>query len=116
LQRALIADLGYPANLAQDAIYPVAKVDNDNKALSGKNKYFVHFGKGQLPPANGFWSITLYDPDWFFVANPLNRFTVSMRDQPVFNSDGSLDFYFQNESPGGIRKRTGCRRPREISS
>jgi hypothetical protein len=100
LQRALIADLGYPANLPQDAVYPVAKVDQQGQTLSGKNKYFVHFDKGQLPPANGFWSITMYDPEWFFVANPLNRFTVSLRDQPTFNSDGSLDFYFQNESPG----------------
>ena len=32
--------------------------------------------------------------------NPLNKFTVSMRDKPKFNADGSLTLYFQNESPG----------------
>ncbi|HOW49639.1 MAG TPA: DUF1214 domain-containing protein, partial [Rubrivivax sp.] len=30
----------------------------------------------------------------------LNKFTVSMRDNPKFNADGSLTLYFQNESPG----------------
>jgi hypothetical protein len=40
------------------------------------------------------------DGGWWFVPNPLNKFTVSMRDNPKFNDDGSLTLYFQNESPG----------------
>ena len=39
----------------------------------------MHFPKGQTPPVNGFWSLTMYDADYFFVANPLNRYTVSAR-------------------------------------
>jgi hypothetical protein len=30
----------------------------------------------------------------------LNKFTVSPRNNPKFNADGSLTLYFQNESPG----------------
>ena len=60
----------------------------------------MHFDKGQTPPANAFWSITMYDAQYFFVANPLNKYTVSPRNPLKFNPDGSLDIYFQKQSPG----------------
>jgi hypothetical protein len=53
-----------------------------------------------MPPANAFWSVTLYDPEGFQVANALNRFAVSSWMPFEYNGDGSLDLYFQNESPG----------------
>ena len=49
---------------------------------------------------NAFWSITLYDAEGFQVANTLNRFAVSSWMPFKYNADGSLDLYFQNESPG----------------
>jgi hypothetical protein len=49
---------------------------------------------------NAFWSITLYDSEGFQVANVLNRFAVSSYFPFKTNTDGSLDLYFQNESPG----------------
>jgi hypothetical protein len=75
-------------------------VDVAGKPYDGANKYVIHFDKGQTPPANGFWSITMYDSGYFFVANPLNRYTVSSRFPFVYNPDGSLDLYFQKDSPG----------------
>ncbi|MFM9616281.1 DUF1214 domain-containing protein, partial [Streptomyces niveiscabiei] len=45
----------------------VAVFDGDGKLLSGENKYVLHFEKGKLPPANAFWSITMYDMDGFQV-------------------------------------------------
>ena len=41
----------------------------------------MHFDKGQMPPVNGFWSLTMYDKDYFFVPNPLNRYTLSQRNK-----------------------------------
>lgn len=100
LQRALVTAIGLGANRPQDAVYPTSQVDADGKKYSGANKYVVQFKKGQTPPVKGFWSITMYDKDYFFVANPLNRYTVSPRDKLQYNKDGSLDLYVQNESPG----------------
>jgi hypothetical protein len=60
--------------------------------------------QGSEPPANAFWSITLYDSDGFQVANSLNRFAVSSWMPFRYNPDGSLDLYFQNESPGADKQ------------
>jgi hypothetical protein len=73
---------------------------DSGKPLDGANKYTIHFGNGATPPANAFWSVTLYDAEGFPVASPLNRFAVSSWMPFQFNPDGSLDLYFQNESPG----------------
>lgn len=100
LKRAIIAQVGLGANLPEDAIYPLNLGDANGKALDGASKYVLHFDKGQTPPVNAFWSITLYDPEGFQVGNELNRFAVSSWMPFKNNADGSLDLYFQNESPG----------------
>jgi hypothetical protein len=104
LKRALVAQLGLGANLPEDAIYPLNLVDSDGQPLDGANDYSIHFDKEQIPPVQAFWSITLYDNDGFQVANPLNRFAVSSWMPFKFNADGSLDLYFQNESPGADKE------------
>lgn len=100
LQRALIAAIGLGANLPQDAVYPTAEVDSNGDIFNGKNRYVLHFPKGQTPPAKGFWSLTMYNDQFFFVANPLNRFSISPRNDLKYNADGSLDIYIQTDSPG----------------
>ena len=59
IQRALITAIGLGANLPQDAIYPTSLKDADGQAYNGANKYVMHFPKGQLPPVDGFWSLTM---------------------------------------------------------
>ena len=104
LKRAIIAQFGLGANLPEDAIYPVNLGDETGKPLDGANKYTIHFDKGATPPMNAFWSLTLYDDDGFQVANNLNRFAVSSWMPFKYNPDGSLDLYFQNESPGADKE------------
>ena len=100
LKRAIVSQVGLGANLPEDAIYPLNLLDDTGKPLDGANKYRIHFNKGAAPPVDAFWSVTLYDAEGFQVANALNRFTVSSCFPLKINADGSLDFYFQNESPG----------------
>ncbi len=98
--RAIIALVGLGANLPADAVYPSAFVDGDGKPLNGANRYVLHFDKGQTPPTNAFWSVTMYNAQSFFVDNPINRYAISAWMPVKYNEDGSLDIYMQRDSPG----------------
>jgi hypothetical protein len=100
LRRAFVTAIGLGANRPQDAVYPTSELGADGKPYSGANKYVMHFGKGQTPPVNGFWSLTMYNEKFFFVPNALNRYTLSERNKFNLNPDGSVDLYLQNASPG----------------
>jgi hypothetical protein len=104
LNRALVTAIGLGANRVQDAVYPTSLRDANDNDYSGANKYIIHFPKGQLPPAQGFWSVTMYDANYFFVANPLNRYSISARQNLKANADGSVDLYIQNQSPGADKE------------
>ena len=104
LDRAFITAIGLGANRPQDAVYPTSEVQADGKPYSGTNKYVMHFDKGQLPPADGFWSLTMYNAEYFFVDNPLNRYTLSARNKLKHNADGSVDLYVQSENPGKAKE------------
>jgi hypothetical protein len=100
LQRATITAIGLGCNRPQDAIYPTSLVDADGHPYMGTNQYILHFDAGQLPPAEAFWSLTMYNGAFFFAGNALNRYTLSSRNNFSTNSDGSVDLYLQHQSPG----------------
>lgn len=104
LMRALITAIGLGANRPQDAVYPTSLKDASDRAYEGANNYVIHFDKGQTPPAEGFWSITMYDAGYFFVANPINRYSISARENLKANADGSIDLYIQKDSPGADKE------------
>jgi hypothetical protein len=100
-QRAMVTLIGPGLNFPQDALYPFSEKDAEGKEYDGAtHKYVMRFEKGQMPPVKGFWSLTMYDPEFFFVPNPINRYNLSQRDKLVANPDGSVDLYLQAESPG----------------
>jgi len=112
-QRALITAIGLGANRPQDAVYPTSEGPDVLKKYSGANKYVLHFNKGELPPVDGFWSLTMYDANYFFVPNPINRYTVSQRNKLKQNADGSVDLYVQNESPGKDKEQNWLPAPKD---
>jgi hypothetical protein len=111
--RAITTWVGLGANRPQDAVYPISEADAEGQPYNGANKYVMHFDKGQFPPAKGFWSLTMYNDQYFFVANPLNRYTVSSRSKFKHNKDGSVDVYIQNESPGKDKEANWLPAPKD---
>ena len=90
-----------PVNVQEEAMYWTTSGDGEGHVLSGEHSYIMHFPAGQLPPNDAFWSLTMGDSRNNFVANPINRYSVSDRSGLVSNPDGSTDIYIQNIAPAG---------------
>ncbi|MEE8624932.1 MAG: DUF1254 domain-containing protein [Acidiferrobacterales bacterium] len=104
LRRAYIALIGLGANVPEDAVYPMSNVDSEGQPYNGSQRYVLHFDKGELPPTRGFWSLSMYDDEMYFVDNPIRRYAIGDRDKLQFNKDGSLDIYIQHASPGKVKE------------
>jgi hypothetical protein len=113
LERAAVALEGLGCNQMADAIYPQLLTDAGGKPLTGAGQYVIHFDKDELPPAIAFWSFTLYDKDGFAVPNPLNRATLSSWMDLKYNTDGSIDLYFQADSPGKDKEANWLPAPKQ---
>ena len=99
--RAVVAVYGIAANRPIEALYPVGATDTTGHLLNGTNSYVLHFAAGQLPPARYFWSLTMYDQNFFLVPNPIDRYEIGNRSPFVKNPDGSVDVYIQSSAPAG---------------
>lgn len=86
----------------EEAVYFSTYEDGAARFLDGESQYRVHFAADQLPPLQprGFWSITMYGPDFQLVKNAVSRFSIGDRTPGLeYNADGSLDLYIQHEEP-----------------
>jgi len=103
LYRFMGAKLGLYGNSAAEAMYPTYYVDAQNEMLdAAKHAYELRFAKEQFPPADAFWSLTMYDgKSQLLVANPLNRYLLNstMLDSFKYGDDGSLTIYVGKASP-----------------
>lgn len=90
-----------PINIPQEAMYWITSKNSAGHKLDGRHNYRMHFPPGGLPPNDAFWSLTMGDARNRFVANPINRYSVSDRSGLVPNPDGSVDIYIQNIAPAG---------------
>jgi hypothetical protein len=76
LVRSAVAYRSLAGNAPEEAIYFNADKDVSGQPLDGAHRYTMRFEKGQLPPVNGFWSLTMYDGKTFFmVENPKKRYS-----------------------------------------
>lgn len=115
-KRAAVALFGLGALPAEEASYPSYAKDAEGRALTGKNSYRIHFEAGKLPPAQAFWSLTLYDKDGYLAENPIRRYAIGDRDILAFNPDGSLDIYIQHNSPGPEKESNWLPAPEDVFS
>jgi hypothetical protein len=108
LKRAAAALIGLGANQPEDAIYPLNISDANGKPPLGQHNYVQHFSKEELPPANAFWSVTMYDEAGFQVANSINRFAIGDHsDDLKYNPDGHTASESVFESYGCHTSRFG---------
>ncbi len=102
LTRAVVARYGWGANIPQEAVYASSALDGSGQAYDGTHLYVMHFTSGSTPPVHTFWSLTLYGPDRFLVANDIQRYAISDRTPGIVrNADGSLDLYVAHNAPPG---------------
>jgi hypothetical protein len=99
--RAITAKVGIGALKPKVAIYAFAQTARDLSPLNGTSgRYVLHIPADQLPiPAKAFWSVSLYDAEVFFFANPFDRYLLNDRSDLNYNPDGSLDMYVQAAQP-----------------
>lgn len=78
--------------------------DSDGRELHGNNTYQIVFPAGQLPPVDGFWSLTLYNEHHFFFPNDLHRYSLGTKNKTLtYGRDGSLILYAGATNPGRAR-------------
>jgi hypothetical protein len=108
LKRAAAAKGGIYGNDAVEAMYPLTKTLPTGEALDGsKHNYTLTFAKGEFPPVNAFWSVTMYDgKTQFLIENPINRYLINSPMLPGMkkNPDGSVTLYIQNKTPGKAKE------------
>jgi hypothetical protein len=102
--RATGTQVGIGANSRDEAMYPMYDKDANGAKLDGSaQRYTLRFAKGELPPVNSFWSLTMYDlPSQLLVKNPIDRYLINSPMLPDLktDADGGLTIYIQAESPG----------------
>jgi hypothetical protein len=108
LMRAGAAKGGIYGNDAVEAMYPITRTDAKGETLDGsKHDYTLTFAKGQFPPVNAFWSVTMYDgKTQLLIKNPINRYLINSPMLPGMkkNADGSLTLHIQKDSPGKAKE------------
>jgi hypothetical protein len=101
LSRAATGKSNMYDNAPQETRYIYTDFDSTGQRLDGAHAYTVTFPKGQTPPVDGFWSLTLYNKEHLFSPNPLNRFSLGTKSKSMkLGEDGSLTLYVQSGSPG----------------
>ena len=100
LTRALTAYIGLGALATSEAIYGAGHFDAEHRPLDGTHRYELRFAPDALPPAEAFWSVTLYDHDRFLYRNPIKRHAIGDRTSGLKrDADGGLTITFSHQPP-----------------
>jgi hypothetical protein len=99
-KKSLCCLYGAWSNIDEDATCPRTFVDDQGNQLNGKYNYVLHFDREQLPHVEAFWSITMYDKDFYLVQNDFEIYAIGDYTPGLEpNDDGSLDIYIQYNEP-----------------
>ncbi|MBY8856740.1 DUF1214 domain-containing protein [Nocardia sp. CA2R105] len=105
LTRTATAKSNMYVNQPEETRYFFLECDGTGQRLDGNNDYTITFPAGQIPPVDGFWSLTLYNPQHFFAPNDLGRYSLGTKNKTMqLDPDGSLTIHIQHRSPGTDRE------------
>jgi hypothetical protein len=98
--RALVARIGWGANVPEESVYPITRSDADGRPLVGSRSYRLRFAAGE-PPVDAFWSLSVYGPDMFFEEHPSGRYSISDRTAGLaYDDDGGVEIVLAHDEPG----------------
>ena len=98
--RTAVAKSNILVNSPNETKYFYQDLDEGGVRLNSANRYTVTFAKDATPPVRGFWSLSIYNEHHFFVANPINRFSIGTKNKDLnFDTEGSLTIYVQADEP-----------------
>ncbi len=96
---SVIGPIGLPP---QEAAYPPV-FSASGEPLNAMNDYVIRMSKEELPPAQAFWSLTLYDlENGFFIPNDHKKYSVGENAGFTLNEDGGIEIYVAAEKPDGV--------------
>ncbi|UCF65922.1 MAG: DUF1214 domain-containing protein [bacterium] len=99
LLQSVVGPIGLPM---KEAMYPPV-VSSDGNPLNALNDYVISMTEEELPPANGFWSLTLYDTEnGFFIPNDYKKYSVGENSGMKLNIDGGIKIYVSEVKPDGV--------------
>ena len=99
LNQSVLGPIGMPA---VEAIYPPIATA-DGSVMNAMNDYVIRMTRDQLPPAQAFWSVTLYDmKNGFFIPNDRRKYSVGANAGMKLDADGGIAIYIAAEQPAGV--------------
>jgi len=99
LFQSVIGPIGQPA---AEAVYPAIGT-SDGAPMNAMHDYVIRMTRDELPPANAFWSLTLYDLDQgFFIPNDRKKYSVGENGGMELDGDGGIAIYVAAEKPEGV--------------
>jgi hypothetical protein len=99
VSQSVVGPIGLPAYQAR--YFPVAP--KDGKPFNARHDYVLKMSKDELPPANAFWSLTLYDnANGFFIPNEQKKYSVGENAGFKLNDEGAIEIFISAEKPEGV--------------
>jgi hypothetical protein len=99
LLQSVVGPIGVPAH---QAVYPPI-VTSDGQPMNAQHDYVIRMSKEEIPPAQAFWSTTLYDQEnGFFIPNDRKKYSVGENAGMKLDEDGGIVIYIAAEQPQGV--------------
>jgi hypothetical protein len=96
---SVVGPIGQPS---REAMYPPITTE-DGSPMNALNDYVIRMTKDDLPPANAFWSFTLYDAvKGFFITNDHKKYSVGENAGRKLNEHGGIEIYIAAKKPAGV--------------